>query len=198
MTEGACAEAGVQLRPRNEEGEISALVYPPVGLAEDDLYQYLEDNNVDVSKWGEGTAKSVADFSEELVKGESALLRTEKGKIVRVVEIVVLKIEKTWEDGSTSVLREVEEKVGPKTTSLDRLPATKRRADEHPFAAARRMISKYLHMDNNSVTLNPDDVKIVQEEQESTSYPGLGSLYRKRYMSAKLDPIPVGNVESIL
>jgi len=184
MTEEQCQAAGILLRPRQEEGDYSALVYPPVGLNEEDLFQYLTDNNVDVSKWGEGTARSVAEFSEELVKGESALLRQESGRIVRVVDIVVLKLVKTSADGSTQVLREVEEKVSSKTSALDRLPATKRRADEHPFAAARRMISKYLHMDNNTVTLDPDDVKVSQEEQESTSYPGLLSLYRKRYMQA--------------
>merc|ERR1712127_1136444 len=89
-------------------------------------------------------------------------------------------------DGEEQVLREVEEKLQDKASPLDRLPATKRRADEHPFAAARRMISKYLCQDNNMVTLDAD-VKITQEEQESTSYPGLLSIYRKRYMSAVMN-----------
>jgi len=189
MTEEECEAASIVLRPRQEEGDYSALVYPPVGLNEEDLFQYLTDNNVDVSKWGEGTARSVAEFSEELVKGESALLRQDTGRIVRVVDIVVLKLVKTAADGTEVVLREVEEKVSSKTSALDRLPATKRRADEHPFAAARRMISKYLHMDNNTVTLDPDDVKVSQEEQESTSYPGLVSLYRKRYMKAVVNDL---------
>jgi len=195
LTEEECQTAGICLRPRLEEGEISALVYPPVGLNEEELFQYLGDNNVDISKWGEGTARSVAEFSEELVKGDSALLRMTSGRIVRVVDIVVLKIMKTTEDGIV-VLREIEEKLGTKMNVLDRLPAAKRRADEHPFAAARRMISKYLHMDNNTVTLDPDDVKVSQEEQESTSYPGLLSLYRKRYMTATVHDVPPSKLDS--
>lgn len=196
MTEEECTAKGILLRPRQEEGDYSALVYPPVGLNEEDLFQYLTDNNVDVTKWGEGTARSVAEFSEELVKGESALLRQDSGRIVRVVDIVVLKLVKTHADGSTLVLREVEEKVSSKASTLDRLPATKRRADEHPFAAARRMISKHLHMDNNTVTLDPDDVKVSQEEQESTSYPGLLSIYRKRYMQAMVNDFVATSVDS--
>jgi len=196
MSEEECQAAGIQLRPVADENEISALVYPPVGLNEDDLMQYLSDNNVDVSKWGEGTARSVAEFSEELVKGESALLKQDNGRIVRVVDIVVLQIKKTTEEG-TFVLREIEEKVGEKASALDRLPAAKRRADEHPFASARRMISKYLHMDNNTVTIDPDDVKVSQEEQESTSYPGLLSVYRKRYMTAVVHDLPPSKLDSL-
>lgn len=195
MTEDQCKAANIQLFPCTREDDISALVGPPVGLSEEDLFAYLGDNNVDVSKWGEGTARSVADFSEELSKGESALLRQD-GRVVRVVDIVVLKITKIGDDGSQQVIREVEEEVQQKTSQLDRLPATKRRADEHPFAAARRMISKHLCLDNNMVTLDPDDVRIVEEEQESTSYPGMLSIYRKRFMSATLKATPIGRLDS--
>merc|ERR1719277_570125 len=195
MSEEECQAAGILLRPRQEEGDYSALVYPPVGLNEEELIQYLTENNVDLSKWGEGTARSVAEFSEELVKGESALLN-QSGRIVRVVDIVVLKLVRK-QDGIEQLLREVEEKVSSKASPLDRLPATKRRADEHPFAAARRMISKHLHMDNNTVTLDPDDVKVSQEEQESTSYPGLLSVYRKRYMTAVVHELPPSKLDSL-
>merc|ERR1719203_1649880 len=109
MSEAECAAANVQLRPSDRGDDISALVYPPVGLSEDDLLAYLTDNNVDVSKWGEGTARSVADFSEELVKGESALLRQENGRVVRVVDVAILKLTRILEDGQEQVLREVEE-----------------------------------------------------------------------------------------
>merc|ERR1719469_371623 len=105
--------------------------------------------------------------------GESAIIRQNNGRVVRVVDVVILKLVRQAEDGDDQVLLEAEEKLGAQTTQLDRLPATKRRADEHPFAAARRMISKHLHMDNNMLTLDPDDVRIVEEEQESTSYPGM-------------------------
>lgn len=193
MTAEDASAGGIQLMPKNQEEDISALVYPPVGLSEDDLFAYLGGNNVDVSKWG---ATSVADFSEELVKGESALLRQDNGRVVRVVDIVVLKLLRHDEEGQLQVLREVEEKVQEKTWQLDRLPGLKRRADEHPFAAARRLISKYLQLDSNMVSLDPVDVKIVQEEQDSKSYPGLLSVYRKRYMTATLHNAPVGRIDT--
>merc|ERR1740121_534168 len=189
FSEAECTSKGIQLRPKVADEEISALVYPPVGLDEDHLNQYLIDNNVDVSNWGQGTAKSVADFSEELVKGESTLHRQESGRIVRLVDIVVLKLVKAGV-GQEFILREIEENVGDRVMRLDRLSATKRRADEHPFSAARRLISKYLHIDENAVNIDPDDVRIVEEEQESTSYPGLVSVYRKRFMTANMRFLP--------
>jgi len=187
MSEAECISKGIELRPRNVDNDISSLVYPPIGLNEDALFDYLMNNNVDVSRWGEGTFRSVSEFSEELVKGESTLFRQENGRIVRLVDIVVLKLVK-----ENSVLREVEEMVGERTMALDRLPAMKRRTDEHPFSAARRLLTRYLHFEDNEVNLDPDDVRVLEEEQESTSYPGLLSVYRKRFITAKVNPAAPG------
>jgi len=190
MSEQECVGKGISLRPRPQEEEISALVNPPVGMDEDQLKDYLTDlPSVDLSLWGDGTAKSVADFSDELIKGESTLHKQDNGRVVRLVDIVVLKIIKVEVD-KDYVLREVEETVGDKTQTLDRLPAMKRRADEHPFIAAKRLVSRNLHIDEVEVNLDPDDVRIVETEQKSMSYPGLVSVYRKRFISATMRALP--------
>lgn len=45
------------------------------------------------------------------------------------------------------------------------------------------MVTKYLNLDENKVEIGMD-VKIIEEEQESKSYSGLASIYRKRYIRA--------------
>jgi len=181
-TESECESKSIQLKVPREQGKFSALVYPPIGLEEEELNDFMAQNKVDVSKWGQGTYRSIAEFSEELVKGEATLIKGSDGQIVRVVDIVVLKL---VGDGGR-VLVEVEENRKDVTQARKRFPAIKRRSDEHQFAAARRLISKSLLMDENSVTIDNTLVRIVEELQESTSYHGIKTLYRKRFMTAKL------------
>jgi len=184
-SEKECEDKKIKLKVPKEDGKFSALVYPPIGLEEEELNDFMTQNKVDVSKWGEGTYRSVAEFSEELVKGEATLIKRAEGQIVRVVDIVVLKII----DESARILVEVEEVGKGVSSKLHRFPAIKRRSDEHQFAAARRLITKFLHMDENTITIDNTLVRVVEELQESTSYYGIKTLYRKRFMSARLKQV---------
>lgn len=182
MLASECDPQRVRLTsPTGKGGDISALVSPPIGLNASELVQLLEQNQIDISKWGQGTYKSLEDLGEELVNGETTLMKTRSGRMVRVVDIVVLKIS----DKDNNVLVEVEEGSGDCKKSRRRLPATKRRWDEHQFASARRLMMKTLQLPDNLVIIDTSKVHIVEETQESTSYAGLPTLYRKRFISAK-------------
>jgi len=177
-----CDARGIRLQAANQRGDISALVYPPIGWNSEELLDLLEQNNIDITAWGRDTYKSLEDLSEELVKGESTLIKRPDGKMFRVVDIVVLKIV----DGKGRVLVEVEEATKDSKKTRNRLPAIKRRSDEHQFLAARRLVTRFLQLSDNSVVLDSTNVRFVEENQESTSYAGLNSLYRKRFVTAKL------------
>mmetsp|Transcript_71012 Transcript_71012/g.148538 ORF Transcript_71012/g.148538 Transcript_71012/m.148538 type:complete len:755 (+) Transcript_71012:238-2502(+) len=181
LTDKECNSKGIVLQPRKTD--FSALVAPPIGLDEEELTEFLSKNSIDTSKWGTGTYKSLEDFSEELTAGESTLTKTAAGKIQRVVDIVVMQLVKK-ETGE--VLVEAAETFKGSKQELNRLPAVKRRSDEHLFTAARRLVTKYLQLPDSSVTLDTTDVRVVEEEQESKAYLGLSTMYRKRFIKASL------------
>lgn len=168
--------------PASKKGDFSALVYPPIGLETEELEDFLNRSQIDVSKWGTDTFKSLAEFSEELVKGEATLTKQVDGRLVRVVDIVVLKVGK---QKGGDVLVEVEETHKENKTPRKRLPAVKRRSDEHQVLAARRLIKTHLQISDNYIVIDPV-VRIEEVVEGSTSYYGLPTLYRKRFMSATL------------
>merc|ERR1740121_685862 len=114
---------------------------------------------------------------------------SEEGQFVRSVDIVVAMSTKSA-DGMNTLLCEVEQDSGGQVKALDRLPARKRRLDEHPFTAARRLFQRDLNLDENTVSIHPGDVRIELVEEESPSYPGLRTQYRKHYISATMRFLP--------
>jgi len=183
MTEGQCGTKKIKLKAPAEGAEPSALVHPPIGFEEEELQAFLQEKGVDVSKFGKDGNKSLAEFSEELVKGEAALTRQKDGKVIRVVDVLILKIARA--DGS--VIVETEEAHANGTTKeTKRLPAVKRRTDENPFWSAKRVLSKVLKISENMVEIDPHNIQVVEEETLSKAYADLPTLYRRRIISAKL------------
>mmetsp|Transcript_50697 Transcript_50697/g.136102 ORF Transcript_50697/g.136102 Transcript_50697/m.136102 type:complete len:792 (-) Transcript_50697:80-2455(-) len=184
MTDAQCTSKKVALRAPAEGSDVSALVSPPIGLDEEELQSFLQESKVDISKFGKDGVKTIQEFSNELVGGEAAVVRRADGSLIRVVDVLILKVVK--QDGSVVV--EVEETSGDgKKKETKRLPAVKRRADENPFTAAHRVLSKVLKFSENLVTIDPSNVMVIEEETASTSYGGLPTLYRRRIITAKLN-----------
>mmetsp|Transcript_31991 Transcript_31991/g.69925 ORF Transcript_31991/g.69925 Transcript_31991/m.69925 type:complete len:768 (+) Transcript_31991:93-2396(+) len=184
MSRKQCQSHKVKLFAPKEGTEVSALVYAPVGLNMEELMSTLEKGGVDVSKFGKGSSKTLKEFSDELAKAE-ATLATEGGQLKRIVDVVVLRVVNS---SNGQLLVEAEEVLNSNTKVLNRMPATKRRPDEHQFLAAQRVLTKVLHMDPNFVTLDPSSVLVLEEEKDSSSYPGIRTIYKKRIITAKLLP----------
>merc|ERR1712226_136270 len=70
---------------------------------------------------------------------------------------------------------------------LNRLPGSKRRPDENHFLAAKRVLSRQLHISEDYIKIDEQGVHIVQEDKDSPSYPGLRTVYVKRIISAELE-----------
>ncbi|CAJ1365810.1 unnamed protein product [Effrenium voratum] len=109
----------------------SSLVLAPIGLKEPELRQYLEKLQVDVSAYGRDGAKSLKEFSEELIKGEVRLGKGENGEGCVVSEVVNLCIKNSQKD---EVLLQVKQ-VGPGDFVSDKLllPCASRRPDDSRF-----------------------------------------------------------------
>merc|ERR1712070_663834 len=127
-----------------------------------------------------GTLK---EFSMELMKGESSLMQ-DKGSVIRIVDIVLVKVVNA-STRSVLVQTDLTYPDGHKVVH-NRLPGTKRRPDENQYLTAWRVLRRQLKMHENYVNLDNSNVQIVEEEQDSHSYPGLRTVYRKRIITAEL------------
>lgn len=173
MSEAALQARKVTLRAPAARDQISTLVHAPIGFSEEELQLFLQSNNVDTSKFGSDGAATWKAFSDELVKGEAQLHRKPDGSLTRLVDVVILEISRANGD----VLVEVHPAGG-------RLPAVKRRPDENPFWAAKRVLARSLRISENLVRLRENDACLIVEESESKAYPGLSTIYRRLVIPA--------------
>jgi len=162
---------------------VSGLVQAPIGYDEETLKKFLADNGIDPSKFGDGQTRTLKEFSTELIKGESSLMKETNGTVLRTVDIVLLKLTKA---GTNELLVETGE-VRPEGTIIrNRLPGSKRRPDENQFVTARRILRRQLMVSENNVNLHAKDVQIIEEQKDSPSYPGLTTVYRKRLIKGEI------------
>jgi len=186
MAEKQCAAGGVQLNVGRSSQKISWLVWAAarVHVDEDALENRLQSAGVDVSQWGQVSTKSVADLAREISQGESSLMTTKEGHLLRVCDVVLMRLAKA---DTGDVLVEVQEAYPTgETKVLNRLPGVTKQAEENEFIAFKRVL-KSLRIDENSVLIDGAAVHTVDEEKCSPSYPGLRTLYRKRVIGAKLE-----------
>mmetsp|Transcript_47767 Transcript_47767/g.103995 ORF Transcript_47767/g.103995 Transcript_47767/m.103995 type:complete len:764 (-) Transcript_47767:75-2366(-) len=184
LPEDLCSN--VKLRVPKEGSDVSALVAPPnTGFKDiDELRDFLAAKGADVSKFGEGGSKTVEDLFNELSRGEAQLASHPIDGLRRSADLVVVKLQRP---GSSDILVEVEETNNEgKTSKLNRMPAVKRRADEHTFLAAQRVLTTALRADPNCITFDPENVQIIEEDGDSKAYPGLFTTYRKHIITATL------------
>jgi|Transcript_10249 serine/threonine protein kinase len=184
MSTADADKKGVAYKAPEEGDEVSGLVQAPIGMQEEELQEYLIKNKVDISKFGIGQAKTLKDISAELMKGESQLMLEQNGNLIRVVDVVVIKLVHSV---SASILVQTEQTLptGEKTV-LKRLPGAKRRPDENQFLTARRILKRQLKIEENHVTLDAQNVQVAEEIKDSMAYPGLRTTYRKRIITATL------------
>jgi len=168
----------------NQGSHISTLVRAPIGLDEEALRDYLTKAGVDVSKFGQNGTKTLKQFSSELIKGETRLLMTENGILV-ITEVVMVVLDKP--DSKQTLVQTGQVWPDKKENRAVRIPGAKRRPDENQFLCARRILKRQLEIDENVVTLS-QEVGCLEEDRQTTSYPGLKTVYRKRIIRGSVVP----------
>jgi len=145
--------------------------------------QILRDHNIDTSSFGCGDAKSLDQLAAEVESGNARLLldATEHKKLVRVVDVVVLRLYSEQDQRRARLLVETGERYPDgRRRELCRLPASKKRPHENAPEAARRALEELLGMGSCAVHLDHRGVSdVFEEEFESPSFPGVRTVYRK-------------------
>jgi len=190
LTDKQLKQKKIELQ-HHDGGGVSGLVQAAVAMTEEQLEAYLKENGVDPSKFGENHTRTLKEFSTELSEGESSLIKNPAGGLIRIVDVVVFLL---YKEGTGELLVEFKEawdadKENGKEAhekELKRLPGLKRRNNENHFLAAQRILKNQIKVDENFVKIDAKNVRIVEEQKDSPSYPGLNTVYRKRIINAEL------------
>lgn len=137
------------------------------------LTDILTKHCVDISCYGQGMAYTLQDLLEELNGGSSVLMHR-RNRLIRVTDVVLVRI---YSGGKVLVEAKSTLKDGREVVR-NRLPGTKRRPTENFWRAARRLVDSMPEIRDRVVLVFGDEETEV-ETQESMSYPGIQSVYRK-------------------
>lgn len=139
------------------------------------LKRFLTAHKVEYASWGQGTTKTVDDLFTECFSGESTLFVTKKGRIVRKVRRVQLRI--FFKERKKKLLflieRQVFENGSVRERSKKRSASEKMLRGERPKDAALRCLKEELGITG----IEPGMLKPLTVESSkrisSRSYPGL-------------------------
>merc|ERR1711935_1068438 len=115
-----------------EASRFAGLAPVAVKCTAESVQEMLEKHKIDVSMYGIGSAKTFEDIAKEVQLGEADLME-ENGKLLRVVNVVGLKIREA--KGRILIEARVTRKNGDKA-DLSRLPGTKQRPHENAYHTA--------------------------------------------------------------
>ncbi|CAD7926715.1 unnamed protein product [Amoebophrya sp. A120] len=154
------------------------------------LEAHLQKANIKTSNYGTGKAKTLGELCAEITAGECSLMHDCTGgfssrKIVRVVELVLLRV-KNGKDGQQTLIEAKEKLADGREYDTYRLPGAKQRPNENVKATAERILAERLHMEKSKVTFNYGEKEIVEVKEDSPSYPGVVTVYRKHIVEGHL------------
>lgn len=160
------------------------------------LKTQLERNGIDTAKWGtamndEGhNSKTLKELCQELKEGVCSLMHdctaeiSEK-KLVRVVDVVLLRI-KIGKEGDHILVESKEKYADGREHETWRLPGAKQRPNENVKGTAERIVSTLLHIEKGKISFNFQDKELVEEKEDSPSYPGVTTVYRKHIVEGNV------------
>lgn len=147
-----------------------------------ELQAWLESAGIDLTFWGRGDAKRVADLWLEYRNGESSFFDEPPFRLIEVVQInirrgdlILLELEQEFSDGRRRV--------------RSRPPAEKLKQGESPREAAIRCLQEELRLEESEVRLEGEEAA-AEEIIISTSYPGLPTHYKLYTFEATTDTLP--------
>ncbi|MFO7539206.1 MAG: NUDIX domain-containing protein [Chloroflexota bacterium] len=163
----------------NNEQEAVKRAWPgPTQLA-----HWLQAHGIDISRWGQGNAKEVADLWLELVQGDSVLETDPVRRQVTVVRVLI------WQNGR--LLLEIEQLLANgRSRRRHRPPSEKLKPGESYATAARRCLQEELGLADDQFHLHLDSHRRHQTAAISPSYPHLLTSYTFHDIEAESDHLP--------
>ena len=150
---------------------------------EDELERWLRARGVDLSHWGRGAAKTVADLWAEIRKGESVMQEEPPLRSVQAVRVVVRR-------GDTVLIEARQAFDGGRRRERNRPPSEKMHPGEPYTDAAMRCLREELGVDERDVQLHEQTYRRKVWEGNPASYPGLSTRYIFHILEAAVQGLP--------
>lgn len=188
VSDQRCAASNIRLVQRGGKDtspNLPALVRLPLNYSEAVVRRLLWSYGQSGEKFGEEGNKYIEKLAIELTKGEATLCER-KGKIVKVVSLVMVYIE----DVSTNrALVEIEHISGDTVFLSKCLPQVRVRPQEDLQDAIGRIITNRLQLPFNAVQYSEAQADVIEEECIEASPFGLLTIYRKHVVKSQVTSI---------
>lgn len=149
----------------------------------DELKDLLASAGIDTSQWGVQQAKTIEDLWQELVKGETQIQIEPLLRVVEVVRVIIRK--------GSHVLTEARQELRDGRIRLrNGPPAEKMKANESHLSASMRCLREELGVGSKDITILGSSCRKEQKIMESSSYPGLNTLYVFHEVEVSLNNLP--------
>lgn len=149
----------------------------------EELRQWLQSREIDLSAWGRGQAKSVSDLWSEIVQGESELKDDPLQRQVEVVRVII-------RSGDAILIEDQQEFRGGRRRARGRPPSEKMKPGESFQETALRCLEEELGVSPQEARIFPDSYRRKEWEAYSASYPGLCTQYTFHVVRAEVDGLP--------
>ena len=150
---------------------------------ERDLQHWLQEKEIDVTRWGLDAHKSLHDLWQEVVHGESRMHERTPHRSLHVTQVIVRR-------GDHILIEAEQEFKRGGRRRRERPPAEKMRPGETVAVASVRCLREELGVDVSRVTLRPESYWRSMFEGNPQSYPGLRTRWHFHRIEALVEGLP--------
>lgn len=149
----------------------------------DELERWLRQRDIDLSRWGQGAAKSVSNLWAEIQKGESVLSDDPPLRTLEAVRIIVRR-------GDAILIEAYQGFVSGRRRARGWPPSEKLHPGEHYADAALRCLREELGVEDGGARVKPETYRQKVLEEVALSYPGLRTRYTFHIVDAVVPQLP--------
>lgn len=150
---------------------------------EEELERWLQDRSIDMSRWGQGAAKSVSNLWSELRQGESRLSDDPPLRSLEAVRVIVRR-------GDAILIEAHQVFATGRRRARGWPPSEKLQPGEHYVEAALRCLREELGVEDGRARVRPETYRQKVLEEMAQSYPGLRTRYTFHIVEAIVPGLP--------
>ncbi|MFC1850973.1 NUDIX domain-containing protein [candidate division CSSED10-310 bacterium] len=149
-----------------------------------ELQEWLAAQKIDTAAWGVGAAKSVSELWQEIMVGETTILNEPPVRVVRGVVQVMIR------NGSKILIEREQEFAHNQKRYRNTPPAEKMKPAESYTATVLRCMSEEFGIKPETIEIREETYRQRREMKESSSYPGLLTLYHFHIVEVQVQGLP--------
>ena len=154
-----------------------------------ELETWLIEQNIDLSNWGRGSAKSVCDLLREITTGDSKIISNPARRQVEVAVVVI-------QDGDKYLIEHEQVMSDSRIRVRNWPPSEKLQQNEPVLDAVKRCLREELGVNHSQIGMIRILSTPTTERKPSPSYPGLETEYTLHLAYANVRGLPQKSFET--